>query len=169
MKYPFSFKRTDDEKLLNEGVRVKIGGRMTPESRKVIYVREPSMRQTGNLILSAIETWEELREKEKKWAENAAKNIRTITLADIVRFKPIVEFFENEIADIVEEDVDYVNDEMTPSQVMEVITAWVKVVGMERIRDLFFQMRAEFRKFVPEADKNGESPVEVDEKLSAKS
>lgn len=160
----FSFKRSDDEKLLNVGEPFKVGGCGKTE-KKEIEIREPSIRVIANMVKRVVVMLSGLAEDEQEWVDRVVSKPQSITPSDLSTFMPIVNLLEAEIARVVGEDVDYVRDEMSPGQAMEVGARWLKVVGFERIRDLFLAIKGEFSKLMPDPDRNTESAI--DEPLSA--
>jgi hypothetical protein len=164
----FSFFRSDDDKLLNTSEIVVVGGCLNSKPKKVA-IREPSLYAMSQLVLRMVAMMENLADSEKEWVDRVVKNPSLIRPHDLAAFKPVVELLEQELATLVGEDVEYVRHEMSPSQATEVGARWLKVVGLERIRDLFFQARAEITKIMPSREGKNIVPLhDADEPLSAK-
>lgn len=183
MRFPrFSFSRSDDEKMLNVGEPVIVGGcykKPRPKDKrppkkniigeKKIVIHEPSLRATGELVVRAITMMQTMADDEKEWVDKVVKNPSLIRVKDLATFKPILALLEDELSRVVEEDLEYVREEMSPRQATEVGARWLKVIGFERIRDLFFQMQVEFQKVMPSTpDRNAVPTVDIDEALSEK-
>ena len=167
--FGFSIERTDEEKLLNIGIPVTVGGcGPVPKPPRTIYVREPSLEAITDFVKKIVDTMTELSDTERVWTEKAIANPHLVDPRDIAKVKPIVAILEGEMARVVGESVEWCRKEIGPSQATAIGAAWVSAVGIRRIRDFFFQIRSELRAISPAREPETSRAPYVDERLSAK-
>ena len=162
-KDKFNFTRTDDEILLNIGVHVRIGG-CGKSDTEIVLIKEPSLGALSRMVERVVKQLKDMSSKDTAWVDKVVRQPSSVNAADLAHFKPLVTFAQSEIATLVGKEEKYVEDEMSAGQVTELIAAWLKVVGFNRIRDLFLQMGAEFQKVNPSL---AQSTEQEDETLSS--
>ena len=136
----------EDETLLERGITIKVGGLKGSEGHKVV-IREPVMDEVEGLISRGVEVITNLSDRESRRLEELRRDGASVAMIkDLARLKPVKEFLEDELGRIVGRDAEFVRTEMSPRQVTQVATAYIRAVGFEEIRDLFLATKAQLTK-----------------------
>jgi hypothetical protein len=149
---PGWWKRPDDEIIVNMPVTIMIGGcspgRGKRKQPKPFEVREPSnavlQKQLGTLLAAA----GDMVDDNSGFIKQIWEHPEQFTVAEIGRFRPMIDALTDLVASIVGESVEFVKHEMSPRQTTEVLTAYSRAVGLEVIRDCFMGARGEWNKIM---------------------
>lgn len=134
------FRRTEEEKILNNGEAVTVGGAGPKSDAKIVIVREPTwemMERMVSDIFASIELYQDL-------VPQVAQKLRgdpTNWLQYLQEFHPIRDKFHALLGKIVGESGEWVRTEMGVGQMRKLVETWIRVVNIEEWRDLFLSVR----------------------------
>lgn len=147
------FARGDDEAIMNEALTVSVGGcgpernkegkKIERKPSKVVEIREPSMSVMFSQVDTFITAMQKVSVENVKWAQEIMTDHSKFLFTDLKKFGPALEVLEGILAHVVDEDVKYVRNEMSPTQVTEVAAAYIKVIGVRRIYNLFLELKSQ--------------------------
>lgn len=149
MRNPFkkSFNRGDEEKLFNPPQMVMVGGCGESEQKKVA-IREPSIEVLDEHIQLFIEGITGEEQEDSGWFAELRRDptgfVSSIKPWKKGRLKPVVGSFSPLIAKLVGESREYVLKEMSLTQALLVILAYMRAVGMFRIQQLLMSALEEW-------------------------
>ena len=146
-------KRSDIEKLVNEPVPVTVGGAGEREPKEV-EIREPSRRKFREHLMIVVSAISQFLKTNENFLRRAFSESEKLTKEDVLAFN-LPEAIDAIIADLVGEDMDYVNDEMTERQSTAVLSTYLDLIGMDYIHSCFSQAlqgwKAAAQKMIAEA------------------
>ena len=138
----FKKEKTETEKILNIGVRVTVGGSGEYEPKEVL-IRAPAINRLFEYFGDFAQAFKTLGQNEKVWVEQAIDKPTMFLIEDLQRFRPIKDVVEEFIAKLVDEEPEYVGENMSLEQVTEVLSTFVQVVGIKTIKQCFLAAKAE--------------------------
>ena len=136
--------RRKEDVVLNTSIEVVVGG-LGDTKPKRLQLREPSNRRFTSHVTWLVEGLTEAigGAANQRWLESIIRDLRkgewpdALSIDDVKKSAPVVAAVTHIIADIVEEDEDYVENEMGPEQMAKLCLAYYEVVGSKTFSMLF--------------------------------
>lgn len=129
--------RTDFDTLVNAPVSLTVGGVSGKETQKDVEIREPSNAQLGRHLALYQGAISELVLHNLPILEAAYRDPESFDASAALHFAGLFEVSRNVIADLVGEDRDFVDNEMTARQATAVIDVYLDLIGWDFIRETF--------------------------------
>lgn len=130
-------KRTETEKVVNAPIVMEVGGYSGKQTRKQIELREPNLEVLGkhlNLIAGGLS---DFLSKNHQLLEKVLSDPKKLTSKDGIDFAAIPTACLSLIADLVGEDREWVEKEMSGKQTVVVLGQYMDLIGWDLITETF--------------------------------
>lgn len=131
------YAQSDSEKLINAGITIDVGGAGEDPITKRVTIREPNNRRLGTHISMMREAvslaikdnwpffWAVMNDPEKLGPE------------DMMQFGVVADSIASVVGDLVGEDAEWVAEQMTGRQTVEVWEAYLGLIGWDYVVSAF--------------------------------
>ncbi len=153
--------RTEQEKILNEPEQVKVGYTVG----KTVSIVEPPMRKVRGHFAKIGNAASLAAENQQDRLTELGRDFSKFNISDLMNMGVIADAFFEIIGEVVGENGDFAQDEMTLRQNVNVIKAYCTVVGVKEISEFFFGIADQFRG----NSTNGTEPPLLDPSLAQSS
>lgn len=133
--------RTEQEKILNEPEQVKVGYSVG----KTVSIVEPPMRKVRGHFAKIGNAAGLAAENQQERLTELGRDFSKFNITDLMNMGVIADAFFEVIGEVVGENGDFAQDEMTLRQNVNVIKAYCTVVGVKEISEFFFGIADQFR------------------------
>ena len=158
-RHYFRKEKTETEKILNVGVLVVVGGSGEYEPKEV-RLRAPSINRLFEHFAHFAAAFRTLGENERAWVEEAIDKPTNFLIEDLQRFQPIKRAVEEFGGGLINEEPEYVGDDMSLEQLTQLLSAFIQVAGIQTIVKCFLAAKAEIMSVMKPA---GPPPQPTDE------